>query len=121
MEKKEVNFWKNVDDELKYNGKNRKTLAREACFDVSNIGKGIQQNNVPAADTAYRIARALNVSIEYLLDGNNSSEKVPDMCASEEMKKFRKYRKVVDDLDLLDESEKSAIINMIAEMRKDKK
>ena len=45
-----MGFWKNVDDELKYQGKERKELAAAADFDVSYIGKGIRRDSVPAAD-----------------------------------------------------------------------
>ena len=40
-----MNFWENVDAELEFEGINRKTLAEEAQFDVSNIGKGIKTLN----------------------------------------------------------------------------
>lgn len=32
---------------------------------------GIIRNSIPSADVAYRIAKVLNVSIEYLLEGNS--------------------------------------------------
>jgi transcriptional regulator with XRE-family HTH domain len=121
MKKTSVNFWKNVDDELYCTGKDRKELAHEAHFDVSNIGKGIKENNVPAVDTAYRIARALNVPLESLLDGGESPKTDYDTEKSEELSKFRKYRKVTDDLDALDESVRGPIITMIADLRKHQK
>ena len=121
MRKASVNFWKNVDDELYCTGKDRKELAREAQFDVSNIGKGIKENNVPAVDTAYRIARALNVPLESLLDGGASPKADYDTDKSEELRKFRKYRKVADDLDALDESVREPIIALIADLRKHQK
>lgn len=67
-----MNFWKTVIDELEYIGMNRKQLANEAGFDVSNIGKGLKNGNVPAADTAVKIAQVLGVSVEYLVTGKKN-------------------------------------------------
>ncbi len=69
-----MGFWQNVDNELAYLGKSRKELAAEAHFDVSYISKGIERNSIPIADTAVRIARALHVSVEYLLDMETPSK-----------------------------------------------
>lgn len=68
-----MSFWENVDAELSYKGMNRKTLATEANFDLSNIGKGIKLGSCPSADTALRIAKTLGVSVEYLVAGTDSS------------------------------------------------
>jgi transcriptional regulator with XRE-family HTH domain len=115
-----VTFWENVVKELDYTGKERKALAEEAHFDASNIGKGVKNNNVPSVETAYRIARSLHVSVEYLMEGTESPKTKEDKEKSEELKKFRKYRKVVDDLDALDEKDRLILITMIAEFRKKK-
>ena len=64
-----MNFWENVDAELEFKGINRKTLAQEAGFDASLITKGIKTGSAPSADTAVRIAKILNVSVEYLVTG----------------------------------------------------
>ena len=117
---KPATFWENVVKELDYTGKERKALAEEAHFDASNIGKGIKNNNVPSVETAYRIAQALHVSVEYLMKGTQSPKTKEEKEQSDELKKFRKYRKVVDDLDGLDEKDRSILINMIAEFRKKK-
>ena len=61
-----MNFWKNVDSELTYLGKTRKELASAVGFDATNISFGIKRNNVPAADTALKVARFLGVSLDYL-------------------------------------------------------
>lgn len=121
MKDTSVNFWKNVDEELIYKGLNRKALADEANFDVSNIGKGIKENNVPGVDTAYRIARALDVPLEFLIDGTSTAKTAAEKQQAEELNKLRKYRKVIDDLDALDEASRTPIINMIAELGKSKK
>lgn len=72
-----MGFWQNVDNELQYLGKTRKELALEADFDASYIPKGIARDGVPLADLALRIADALGVSLEYLLDLDEHSATNP--------------------------------------------
>ena len=68
-----MNFWERVDDLLDRTGINKKTLAYDAGFDASNITKGIKNNNIPSAETAAKIAQVLGVSVEYLVNGVDSS------------------------------------------------
>ena len=68
-----MNFWKKVDSELTYLGKTRKELAAAVGFDAANVCFGIKRNSIPAADTALKVARFLGVSLEYLLDMNESA------------------------------------------------
>ena len=68
-----ANFWERVDDLLDRTGINKKTLAYDAGFDASNITKGIKNNNIPSAETAAKIAQVLGVSVEYLVNGVDSS------------------------------------------------
>ena len=63
-----MNFWKKVDSELSYQGKSRKELAAAVGVDAANISFGIKRNSIPAADTALKVARFLDVSLDYLLD-----------------------------------------------------
>lgn len=70
-----MNFWKKVDSELSYLGKSRKELASAVGFDAANVSFGIKRNSIPAADTALKVARFLGVSLEYLLDMEESTIK----------------------------------------------
>ena len=72
-----MNFWERVDTLLVDKNITRKALAQDAGFDVSNIGKGISNNNIPAADTAVKIAKILDTSVEYLVTGVISSPDLP--------------------------------------------
>ena len=104
-----MNFWENVDAELEFRGINRKTLAQEANFDASLITKGIRTGSSPSADTAVRIAKILNVSVEYLVTGQpqNTVEKQTAATAS-----FQKYRSFVNTMEHLDENTQQAIIEL---------
>ena len=84
-------FWKRVDEELDYLGKNRAYLSKKCGFSLANIGKGIKLGSIPSADTAVKIAAVLGVSVEYLVNGTkitNSSKKL-----EEEQNQLRLYRK----------------------------
>ncbi len=84
-------FWKRVDEELDYKGMNRKTLSKEVGFSVGNVGKGIQLGSSPSADTAVKIAEVLGVSVEYLVNGTNSTNSSKNH--EEEQNQLRLYRK----------------------------
>lgn len=107
------NFWERVDEELEYKGMNRKTLATEVGFNLGNIGKGIQLGSSPSADTAVKIARVLNVSVEYLVTGQDSSFKKENL----DLQKYRKYSSFISQLDNLPENQKELVKTMVAKMK----
>ena len=110
-----MNFWENVDAELNFRGMNRKTLAQEAGFDVSLVGKGIKTGSAPSADTAVKIAKILNVSVEYLVTGipQNATDTQPTAA----FKSFQKYRSFVNTLDHLDEKTRQAIMELAEKLK----
>ena len=71
MKRNYCGFWKRVVEELEYQNKERKWLATEANFDVSTIGTGLKRDGMPHADLALKIARTLNVPIEFLVFGTS--------------------------------------------------
>ena len=62
-----MSFWENVEEELKFQNKTRKQLAKAVGFDATTISKGLTNQSIPSADVALKIAYFLNVSIESLL------------------------------------------------------
>lgn len=93
-----MNFWERVDSELKYLGKTRKELAAAVGFDAANISFGIKRNSVPYADTALKVARFLGVSLDYLLDMNEStSQNSESLQISEIENRLRRFSQ--NDLD----------------------
>lgn len=66
-----MGFWQNVDAERDYQNISRKELAYKAGFSLTSLSTGIIRNSIPSADVAYRIAKVLNVSMEYLLEETN--------------------------------------------------
>lgn len=113
-----MNFWETVLYELEYRGIDRKQLALEAGFDVSNISKGAKNGNIPSADTAVRIARVLGTSVEYLVSGatgfaggarEGRAEESVLSCA---VQRLQKYRRLLDAMDALGEHTREAIISL---------
>lgn len=107
-----LNFWQRVDFLLVKNGISRKELALSVGFDVSNIGKGILNNNVPAADTAVKIALYLNTTAEYLVTGKDSNNKT---LASEDIDIYNKYSHTLHCLDNIPSQHRTPIQNLIEE------
>ena len=102
-----MGFKENLKDELKYQGILVKELA-----DKCNIPKGTidhylaEKCTEPIAENAVKIAKALNVSVEYLVTGNDSS--VPGL--------YTKYSDMIKKFDSLSDREKSAISKMITNL-----
>ena len=97
-----MNFWKNVDYVREYRNMTRKELAYKADFSLTSLSTGIARNSIPSADVAYRIAKTLNVSIEYLLTGKEQSqENETSEITSLLQTKMLKYKPILEKLDSL--------------------
>lgn len=112
-----MNFWENVVAELEYQNIERKHLANAVGFDVSNIGKGLKNGNVPLADTAVGIARFLGVSVEYLVTGESQISKELDKKLLQELHQFHKYRSLLNKISLLPEGIQQPLIEMIENIK----
>lgn len=84
-------FWRRVDEELEYLGKNRTYLANKCEFSLTNFNLGIKRGSTPSADTAVKIAAVLGVSVEYLVNGTNNPNSSKNH--EEEQNQLRLYRK----------------------------
>lgn len=114
-----MSFWKNVDLEREYKGLSRRELASLADFSLTSLSTGIIRGSIPAADVAYRIAKVLGVSIEYLLTGGGAPTREPDALdvVAERSRKYMKYRSMIEDFDALPERLRSSIEGMIHEIK----
>ena len=109
-----ANFWGIVIDELEYQGKTRKWLASEVNIDVSTIGMGVKRGSMPQVDLALSIASVLEVPVEYLVTGKNPTAKKE--LKTEDLHKYHKYAKTIENLDSLPDKERIPIIKMIEDM-----
>ncbi len=109
----ETNFWQRVVILMNNRNITRKELAMDVGFDVSNIGKGVLNNNIPAADTAVKIAKVLNTTAEYLVTGQSTEKEThPDINLDE----FNKYSKLVHYLDSLPKLSRIPVEHLINEL-----
>lgn len=80
-------FWNNVKSELDYLG----IQLKEFCFDnklnYNSICNAISKNTIPNIELVYKIASALNLSMDYLYTGNN----IPGLN-DDEMEVLRLYK-----------------------------
>ena len=114
-----MNFWERVDDLLDRNDINKKTLAYEAGFDASNITKGIKNNNVPSVETAVKIAQVLGVSVEYLVNGTETT-KSPSQKETEQnqLRLYRKYHNIIEKMENFSEEKQTVVNNLITDLEK---
>ncbi len=123
-----MNFWEMVDSEREYNNITRKELAYLADFSVNSIPTGIARGSIPAADVAYRIAKVLGVTVEYLLTGGQKEiisaqkdKKVEpvtqiDSQIIERSKKYVKYHEIVDNFEKLPAGVQKTLVALVQEI-----
>lgn len=68
-------FWNNVKVELEYNGMSQKELAAETKISYNTFQSWMTKNRLPDAEEAVKIAKTLNVSVEYLVMGVDITSK----------------------------------------------
>lgn len=122
-----MTFWETVDSEREYKNLSRKELAYLANFSINSIPTGIARGSIPAADVAYRIAKVLGVSVEYLLLGGDSktaqsSQETQKTKINSEViersKKYIKYYELIDNFEKLPENIQKSVLSLIQEMNK---
>jgi plasmid maintenance system antidote protein VapI len=114
-----MNFWERVDDLLDRNDINKKTLAYEVGFDASNITKGIKNNNVPSVETAVKIAQVLGVSVEYLVNGTETT-KSPSQKETEQnqLRLYRKYHNLIEKMESFSADKQTVVNNLVDNLEK---
>ena len=105
-------FWKRVDEELDFLGISRTYLANKCEFSLTNIGQGIKLGSTPSADTAVKIAKVLNVSVEYLVTGQDSSLQTENL----DLHRYREYSSFINQLDSLPENQRELVKSIISKM-----
>lgn len=110
-----MGFWDNVVIELNYLGMTNKSLAEKCGFDASNIGRGIKLGSAPSVETAVKIAKELNVSVEYLVTGNEPSQK--ENQDNNEIQLLHKYSSTLKNLDSLPDQARKPVISLIENLK----
>jgi len=82
-----MGFRENLKAELSYSGMLVKELAAQTGLKKHTIDNYLSvRGRMPAADVAVRIAKALGVSVEYLITGNETSENKTSIHFSPEIR-----------------------------------
>ena len=102
-----MSFKENLKAELEYQGIQLKELELKTGISKNTIGNYLTgHNSVPAADNAVKIAQALGVSVEYLVTGTDlKNTKISSFPI--------KYRKIIENLELLDDKDLEAILALV--------
>ena len=112
-------FWEVVDSEREYKNISRKELAYLADFSINSIPTGITRGSISAADVAYRIAKVLDVTVEYLLLGGNvqSQQKINENNKNleiiERSKKYTKNHELIDNFEKLPNNLQKSVEDLI--------
>lgn len=107
-------FSKRVKEELNYLNKTQADLARFLNVSQSSVQQWLQKGSIPAADTALKIARFLNVPLEYLIDGTRAEEKKSAQLSDYEKRLLEESRELTQE----DKAELLAYIAMKKSMYK---
>ena len=128
-----MSFWQNVEMEIEYKGISRKELAFRANIAYQGIGLGIERESMPRVDTALKIAKVLEVPLEYLINEKDLEIRPAAESISKEEKKqtdqnnssslhqtenqyiefYRRNRKIIDSLEKIPSAIKQPIESMI--------
>lgn len=83
------NFRENLRNELDYKGMIVKELSKKSKIPVGTIDCYLRTQSVePSAENAVKIARALEVSVEYLVSGRSMNRKKPQFNLSQEAREL---------------------------------
>ena len=110
-------FWKNVNEELQYQGMNLKTLSALTGIPYTTITNGRNRaDSIPSADVALKIAKVLNKSLEWLLGETaalpqNASFQNQD-TALRELKLYHKYSRLISLLESRSARTQEAFLNL---------
>lgn len=117
-----MSFWQNVEVEREYQGLSRKELAFKAKISYANIGIGLERGSIPVADAAFRIAKALGVTVEYLLTGEADARNITIKTSASilQMQKLLTiYGKTLQTLDSLPSATRQGLLTLIDTIAKD--
>jgi len=113
-------FWKNVYRIIAYREINLKTLATLAGVPYSTITNGKNKGEgQPSVGTAYKIASALNVSIESLMcdtikiKDERGVLAVENSAVKDESALYRRYERIIDALEKLPVGTRESIVDMV--------
>lgn len=113
-----MGFKENLRDEITYQGLLIKEVAAKAGLPQNTLSNYLRENSsIPSADIAVKIAKALNVTVEFLVTGIKTSP-------SDKSKQIKTYpaeiRIIADELEKMNSKEKKLVKALIKEIMSEK-
>ena len=109
-------FWKNVTDELQYQGMSIKTLSALTGIPYTTITNARNRSDsIPTADVALKISKVLNKPLEWLIGKYASQPKSSAVVANKkrnELDLYHKYERLIYALEKRSLKTQEAFINM---------
>lgn len=113
-----MGFKDNLKDELIYNDMQTKELAAKTGISLNTLNHYLVQNGTsPSAENAVKIARALGVSVEYLVTGREPPKKKTFSSAAIDTKLCKKYYLVIQKLDAMPAFTRNLLCKLITEWK----
>ena len=106
-------FWKNVNDEMQYQGMNLKTLSQITGIPYTTITNGRnRENSIPTADIALKISKALNKPLEAFLgeSANLPNRSIQTSVDNKERYLYKKYERLISVLEKTSTKTQNAFI-----------
>ena len=112
-------FWKNVNEELQYQGMNLKTFAALTGIPYTTITNGRNRpDSIPSADIALKISKVLNKSLEMLLGDSASLPESTLLMADNEtdiqnIHLIKKYESLISNLEKCSPKIQNSFVRMV--------
>lgn len=110
-----MGFWKKAEIELDYYGLSRKELSAKSGVPMTTINRAMERDSQPFALDALRVAKALHVSLEYLLDlpETKAGAKKNESDESHQIEMYKKYHAVIETLEKLPQSKQKGVVEIV--------
>lgn len=114
-----MSFGTRLKEEIEYTGIQYKELAAKADVKLRALFTYVaSEPSMPPADVAVRIARALNVSVEYLVDGRKTDSKAHHSSTTNLPQKQANLLKSFDNLSSIEQKAVIKLIDTLCEQHK---
>ena len=113
-------FKENLKSELDYKNIKVKELAAETGISRRTIDQYLATaSKMPSAENAVKIAKVLDVSVEYLVIGTENP-KSPSQKETEQnqLRLYRKYHNIIEKMERVSEDKQTVVNNLVNDLEK---
>ena len=114
-------FAENLENELELQNKRKADIVKNCGIADSTVRSWWAKDAIPSADVALKVARFLNVSVEYLIDGVEKDQSAADKCVLQIIELLKNFNpadkvrilKIVECFQSLEEKDKQLYVQML--------